>query len=1043
MTKAPLGAVLRHFRKAARDNDEATDAELLRHFLDARDPAAFEALVRRHGPMVLRVCRRVLGHHQDAEDAFQVTFLLLARQAPSIRNTAALAGWLHGVAYRTALSAKRGAATRRAHEGRVKSMAQKDVPEELGWREVQALLDEEIQALPEAFRGPFVLCQMEGLSREEAARRLGLKWGTLCSRLGRARERLRERLRRRGVELPAVLGLTSLTAGAAPAVVPCRLLEATARVGAAYAAGDLPGGTLSAGVERLLREVPRSMCLTKVKIVSAVLTAVLLVVGAAAGVPLAAPSGGAPAAPHSPPAAGPAQAAGRSPPQGKPADGHRPSGKSAAGAEAKDMAISGRVLTPAAEAAGKAHVAVLLWSHRQPRLGQPMSRPEVLAEGQVDGEGKFRFRVRRPVPLNYYRKRHYQMAVVARADGFGMGFRCVPLHDLGPDVEVRLQTEQIHRGRLIDLGGQPAAGVRVEVAVVGTPAPEYHYFSQVDDDETFLILSGGIDGRMVLWDKEIRLWEAPPGLAAWPSAVTTDAQGRFALRGLGLNQAAELHFRAASGVACQKMSLPARKEDRPPEFTFAMAAARILEGTVTDARTGAPLPGALVQVYTEGGGAPPWPVPADWRGRQGSVGPGYAPHGLPTSFSPAVSARTDAKGRFRLNPFRSDFNTILVSPPDGQPYLTVKKSVYWRRGVAKRTVDVALPRGVPLRGQVREGASGKPVARTRLDFWSRKMPLANDSPEPPDGVFFPRALKTDAAGAFRVVVPPGPWHLLVNAPEPDYLFKKLPVSDLGVKQSDDLPLGMTAGRRAGKKHYYYPDDWRTLDLKVEDRPEPLRLTLRRAPMVRGRLVGPDDKPAAAARMWIGQEPFAEAAEGYFARKPEVKDGRFELALRNPDAPLCVHFLDAAGGLGATAAFRREQAGAEAVTVRLSPCGSTTARFVDARGKPLVGYRPLVWLSLPAESYSSARELEGMKGSPHLGYDTVWAGHADPRHYGAGPRTDAQGRITLPNLIPGATYRIARFDGSDRTFTAPAGKALNLGDVTIPDPGKTIKLPNAR
>src|SRR5262249_49827886 len=111
-----------------------------------------------------------------------------------------------------------------------------------------------------------------------------------------------------------------------------------------------------------------------------------------------------------------------------------------------------------------------------------------------------------------------------------------------------------------------------------------------------------------------------------------------------------------------------------------------------------------------------------------------------------------------------------------------------------------------------------------------------------------------------------------------------------------------------------------------------------------------------------------------------------------------------------------------------------------RGKPLADYRPLLWLSLPAEPYSSARELEGMQGSPVVGYDTVWAAHADPRHYGAGPRTEAQGQITLPNLIPGATYRVARFDGSDRTFKVEAGQTLNLGDIAIRDVGKTLNLP---
>jgi hypothetical protein len=782
------------------------------------------------------------------------------------------------------------------------------------------------------------------------------------------------------------------------------------------------------------------MCLTKLKVASAMLTAVLLVVGAAAGVPLAAQSSGAPAAPDQPPAAGPAQTGPRPPLPVPQAAGRRAPGPATGDPKEKDMTITGRVITPAGVAAVKARVAVLLWSERMPQLGQSMPTPEVLAEGRVDGKGQFRLRVRRPAPLNYYRLRHYQIAVVAGADGFGLSFRCVTLDDPGPDVEVRLQTEQVRRGRLVDLAGQPAAGVRVEVVGVGTPAPEYHYFPQVDDDEAIQLLAGAIDGRMVLWDQEIRLWEAPAPVAAWPGPVTTDAQGRFTLRGIGPNQPVSLHLRAASGVACQRMSLPARKEDRPPEVTFAAAAARIIEGTVTDAQTGAPVPGARVEAHVAAGHSPPWDIPADWRGRQGLVGPGFTPHARPHTHTPVVSVRTDARGRFRLNPFQGNYYTVLVTPADGEPYLTVTKYFYWPRGVARKALDFRLPRGVPLRGQVREAASGLPVARARVDIWSSKWPLANDLREElRDGVLYPRALKTDAAGEFRAVVPPGPYHLLVNAPGADHLFKKLAVSDLGFRQPDDLPLNMTAGRRAGKKHFYYPDEWRTLEVKAGDRSEPLRLTVRRAPRVKGRLVGPDGKPA-AARMWVGQEPFTEMAAGYFARVHEVKDGRFELPHRNPDAPLCVLFLDATRGLGAGVALDRKQAGADPVTVRLSACGSGTARFVDARGKPLANYRPLVWLSLTAEPYSSARELEGMKWSPHLGYDTVWAGHADPRNYGAGPTTDAQGRITLPNLIPGATYRVARFDGSDRTFQVQAGKTLDLGDVTIPDPARTIKLP---
>jgi hypothetical protein len=429
------------------------------------------------------------------------------------------------------------------------------------------------------------------------------------------------------------------------------------------------------------------------------------------------------------------------------------------------------------------------------------------------------------------------------------------------------------------------------------------------------------------------------------------------------------------------------------------------------------------------------------------VGQGFFPQGLPFSVSPAVSVWTDAKGHFRLNPFQSDSYSVLVAPADGEPYLTVKKTFYWPRGAAKKTLDVALPRGVYLRGRVGEASSGKAVARARVDFWSRKVPHPKDFIEPPDGIFYPGPLKTDTHGEFRLVVPPGPCHLLVNGPGPDYLFKKIAVSDLGVKQEDGLALSMSAGRRKAKKHYYYPNEWLALNFKVGARPEPLKVKLRRAPIVRGRLLGPDGKPVVGAKVWLGQEPFAELADGFLAHKSEVKAGRFELAVRNPDAPLCVAFLDADKGLGAAATFTARQARKGPVTVRLSPCGSAAARFVDTKGKALAGYRPLVWLSLPAQPYSSAAELESLGGNQGhfawFNFDTVWAGNADPRHYGAGPQTDAKGRITLPNLIPGATYRIAGFAGTEKTFKAKGGKEVSLGEITIKDPAPTKNLPTVK
>jgi RNA polymerase sigma factor (sigma-70 family) len=249
-----------------------SDRELVERLRAGPDPATFEAVVRRHGPMVYRVCRRVLRHEQDAEDAFQATFLLLARNLRSVRKPDALASWLHGVALRTAKRVRAGAATRRRVEQRATPVAA-DPPDHLTWGELRAALDEELAKLPDRWRLPLVLCHLEGRTQDEAARQLGWPRITVRRRLDEARAALGRRLARRGFGPAAIAaGLLAdcLTAGAAPP----RLMDA------AIALGHHTVSAFPAHVASLADTVRASMTTPiRLKVSGAVLAAGLLVAG--------------------------------------------------------------------------------------------------------------------------------------------------------------------------------------------------------------------------------------------------------------------------------------------------------------------------------------------------------------------------------------------------------------------------------------------------------------------------------------------------------------------------------------------------------------------------------------------------------------------------------------------------------------------------------------------------------------------------------------------------------------------------------------------
>jgi RNA polymerase sigma factor (sigma-70 family) len=273
MANRQAGSVLAAVEILLRNRDERSDGELLREFLDMRTEDAFAALVRRHGAMVFGVCRRVLGNADDADDAVQATFLVLAMKARTFKARSSLADWLHGVARRTALDARRRAARRREMEKRIEPRVGGD-GNDLG--DILPVLDEELARLPEKYRLPIVLCDLEGKSRGVAARQLNWPEGSVAGRLARGRQLLARRLAKRGVSLTASALAASLGPESATACGSVAMLEIARSAAAVFASGSLvESGVVSGRVLALTQGALKAISLSKMKSVVAMAIASL------------------------------------------------------------------------------------------------------------------------------------------------------------------------------------------------------------------------------------------------------------------------------------------------------------------------------------------------------------------------------------------------------------------------------------------------------------------------------------------------------------------------------------------------------------------------------------------------------------------------------------------------------------------------------------------------------------------------------------------------------------------------------------------------
>jgi RNA polymerase sigma factor (sigma-70 family) len=542
--------VLRYLRKlaASPELDALTDGQLLERFVATQEEAAFAALVRRHGPLVLGVCRRLLCGHADAEDAFQATFVVLFCRARSLDRRGSLAGWLYTVAYHVALRARGVDARRRLQERQVGEMPQTECHAEAVWRDLQPVLDEELNRLPEKYRAPVLLCYVEGKTNEEVGRLLRLPVGTVKSRLARARETLRRRLTSRGITLTGA-ALAAVLAEKAAADVPSLLVASTLQTTLLLASGE--AATASVPAMALAEGVLKAMFVTKLKIATAILVAVsLLALGA--GVlsrPLLAQRTGAPPAPARAGNAGVTDQTTKKAPESLLAEPD------------KKIAVTGQVLDPAGKPVVGAEVAVVLW---EVLMFSIWERPAIdgtrlVARATSEAEGRFRLTVPQPLPVF-----RHQLLVLARAPGHGIGWGGVSSRATRAEAEVRLMPEGTIAGRVVDLQGGPVVGVKISAT---------HMMWHKGDD-----------------------WRHLPLPENFVTA-TTDNQGRFIFRGVGRELGVHLHINDLH-CAPKKLDVNTGEPEKSGHLVIGVAPPAIVEGRVVCEDTGKAMANAPLEIYT-------------------------------------------------------------------------------------------------------------------------------------------------------------------------------------------------------------------------------------------------------------------------------------------------------------------------------------------------------------------------------------------------------------------------------------------------------------
>jgi RNA polymerase sigma factor (sigma-70 family) len=874
VTRSPLNAVVRHVRKLAAAADaEPIDRDFLERFATQRDEAAFATLVQRHGGMVLGVARRVLGQEQDAEDAFQATFLVLARKAATIRQLS-VGAWLHQVAYRVALKARRIAAKRKQREQREMARIAPSSLDDVTWRELRMLLDEELAGLPEQKRQALVLCCLEGLKHVDAARQLGWTLATLRRRLAQGRELLRARLVRRGLTLSAALVATLAAERAAPAAVPSALSEGAVRAASALAAGTSLAGIASAEAVSLAERGLQITSISKFKAAASLLVLLGVLTGATALTRASAKS------------------------QAENEPNQQALGEAKRQVEKEDaIEVSGRVLDPD----GKPVVGAKLYL---PRL--TIERPErpgemaITERGVTVAEGRFKLTLPKKGAQPDGNK---PAALIAAAEGFGIDWIDLPKDGAPGELTLRLVKDVRIRGRLVSTEGKPIPDATIHVVGLMIPKDFDDFLKAYQRGARHLDEGTGIRQLSVPLDKVL-------------TGQPTDKDGRFQVTGAGVGRLVGLEVKhpalAQSNILVVThegldiepinkgilQNLGARRDSPPPlhapSFEYVVEPTRVIQGIVRETESGKPVAGATVQTA-------------------------------------GAKSVTDAEGRYRLVGMRkSEEYTLHVSAPEDRRFVGRWVRVAGPGALAPVKADVELKKGVIVTGRVYDKATNKGV-QSQVHF--TPLPENKDGSKESNLALF---ASSDSEGRFRLVAIPGPGVLLAHVPGTHLKIEGVPIYPYKpaefdaedrkrVTMSDDLkPRRAFLVAGGGAEDLDLSSACKVLDLKADGKSQSCDLAVDPGKTLTVHLEGPDGKPlkgalaAGVSAMTLRAVPLKTAVCPVYALDPE-----------NPRELVLVH---TERNLAALVTLRGDEK--DPVTIKLGPAAAIKGRVSNASGEPV-------------------------------------------------------------------------------------------------------------